>query len=50
MKSVPVISNYIEINGEDVLIDSLSEEKRKQVAVMIQDKMMEAAGYKRNTA
>jgi hypothetical protein len=50
MKGVPVISNYIEINGEDVLMDTLSEEKRKQFAVIIQDKMMEAAGYKRNTA
>jgi hypothetical protein len=43
----PVIENYIEINGEEILIESLSEEKKKEIAFMIEEKIMESAGFKR---
>lgn len=42
-------TNYIEINGEEVRLDELSKEKRKQIAVLISDRFMEMAGYKRKT-
>lgn len=42
-----VIENYIEIDGQDILIDSLSEEERKKIGSLIQDRMMERAGYRR---
>lgn len=50
MNKKPIIENYIEINGKDVLINSLPEEKRKETALMIQDKMMESIGFQRMAA
>lgn len=48
MNKKPIIENYIEINGQDVLMDSLPEEKRREIARVIQDKMMESIGFMRN--
>lgn len=45
----PKIVNYIEIDGKDVLFESLSEEKRKEIAEKIQERIMHAAGYKRRS-
>ncbi|MFR2900212.1 hypothetical protein [Hungatella sp.] len=42
-----IIENYIEIDGEDVLMDTLSEEKRAEIAILLQDTAMSYAGYKR---
>lgn len=50
MKKEPVIENFIEINGQDILIDSLPEEDRKRIGLLIQDRMMEQMGYKRKDA
>ncbi|WP_200801315.1 hypothetical protein [Clostridium sp. Marseille-P2415] len=47
MNKKPIIENYIEINGKDVLMDSLPEEKRREISVIIQDRMMESIGFKR---
>lgn len=46
----PIIVNYIEISGETFLFDSLPEEKKKEVAEKLQDKMMLPIGYKRTPA
>ncbi len=46
----PVIVNYIEINGEDVPMDSLPPEERRKIAERLQDNLMAAAGYRRKTA
>lgn len=50
MSKKPIIENYIEINGKDVLMDSLPEEKRREIAQMLQDKMMESIGFQRRSA
>ncbi len=50
MKKELIIENNIEIRGEDVLFESLSEEKQKEIGNMICERLMEAAGYKRKTA
>lgn len=42
----PIIANYIEISGETSLFDSLSEEKKQQVRKVLQERLMEAAGYR----
>lgn len=47
MNKKPMIENYIEIHGEDIPILSLTEEKRKEISRMIQDKMMESIGFQR---
>lgn len=39
--------NYIEINGESIPMDSLSEEERKKIAIQLNDKAMAAIGYVR---
>lgn len=41
------ITNYIEIDGKDVLFDSLPIEKRKELSEKIQDKMMFPLGFRR---
>lgn len=43
------IINSIEIDGRDVPFESLPEEKRKELAELIQDRIMSMAGYKRKT-
>lgn len=50
MKKEPVIENFIEIDGKDILIDSLPDEDRKRIGLLIQDRIMELAGYKRKAA
>ncbi|MDO4327528.1 MAG: hypothetical protein Q4E24_16145 [bacterium] len=45
------IVNTIEINGsgEDIDFDSLPEEKRKQICIMLQDRVMLPLGFRRKT-
>lgn len=50
MKQELKIINYIDINGEDVPIETLPEEKRKKIAEMIQDRMMATVGFRRKHA
>jgi hypothetical protein len=50
MKKEPVIENFIEIDGKDVLIDSLPVEERERIGILIQDRMMELVGYRRKNA
>lgn len=50
MKKEPVIENFIEIDGRDVLIDSLPIEERERIGILIQDKIMELVGYRRKNA
>lgn len=45
MNKMPVIENYIEINGKAILIEALPKEKRKEIALMLQDKLMHSMGY-----
>lgn len=42
-----IIENYIEIDGEDVLLESLSKEERAEIAIKLQDVAMSYAGFKR---
>lgn len=49
MGEITVI-NYINVDGKDVLFESLPEEKRRRIAEAIQDRMMERAGYRRKPA
>lgn len=44
------IINYINVDGKDVPFESLPEEKRREIAEAIQDKMMALAGYRRKPA
>lgn len=44
------IVNYIEVSGEMVQLNTLSESEAEKVAVLIQDSLMERAGYQRKTA
>ncbi len=46
----PRIINYIDIDGEDILMESLPDEKRRKIAETLQDRLMSAMGYKRITA
>lgn len=46
----PTVINYIDISGEDVLFDDLPPEKKAQIAEIIQDRMMNAIGYRRKMA
>lgn len=41
------VFNYIEIDGERVLMDSLPEEERKRIAHALQDNLMIPLGYRR---
>jgi len=50
MKKEPVIENFIEIDGKDVLIDSLPVKERERIGILIQDRMMELVGYRRKNA
>ncbi|WP_155522645.1 hypothetical protein [Anaerosacchariphilus polymeriproducens] len=40
--------NYIVIGGEKVLMDTLSEKEREEIAVRLNDKAMKAIGYIRS--
>ena len=46
----PIIVNYIDIGEETFLLDSLADEKSKRVIELMQERLMEPIGYKRNTA
>ena len=43
----PRIVNYVEVSGKDVPIESLSDQEKKEIAGMIQDRLMQAMGYKK---
>jgi len=45
----PKIENYIEIDGQEILFDSLQEDQKKEIAAIIQDRIMEPLGYIRST-
>ena len=45
-----IIENYIDFSGQDILMDSLPEEKRREIAELIQEHMMIPVGYRRTTA
>ena len=49
MREPPKIINYIEIDGEQVLFDSLPEERRKEISQKLLDNFMGAVGFKRKT-
>ena len=39
--------NYVEIDGKDVLFDSLPPEERRRVSLALADKLMGYRGYQR---
>lgn len=43
----PRIVNYIEVSGKDVPIASLSDQEKKEIAEMLQNRLMQAMGYKK---
>lgn len=43
-------TNVVEIHGEELRMDELSEEKRKQVAIFLSERFMETAGFRRQNA
>lgn len=45
----PTIINSIEIDGKEIPFESLTEEKRKEFAELIQERAMTLVGYKRKT-
>ncbi len=45
-----VIVNYIDIGDDTFLFDSLTEEKLNRVRELMQERLMEPIGFKRNTA
>lgn len=47
MMKKPIIENYIEIEERNLRFDELKEKERKEIAQKLQDKMMNAVGYKR---
>lgn len=42
--------NYVEINGQDVPLDTLTAEERRRIAILLSDRFMAAAGFKRKKA
>ncbi|WP_164473182.1 hypothetical protein [Clostridium sp. E02] len=47
MNRQPEIETYIEINGEKIRFQSLSEKKQWDISALLQDRMMERVGYHR---
>jgi hypothetical protein len=47
MLKKPVIENYIEIDEKIILINTLPQKKREEIADTLHDKIMESAGYQR---
>ena len=43
-------TNKVDIHGEGLQLNELSEEKRQQVAALLADRFMEAAGFRRKNA
>lgn len=48
--SEPTIVNYIEISGENFLLDDLPEEKLKKVKEILQERAIGPLGFKRKSA
>lgn len=46
MNDIQVV-NYIEIEGKEILFDSLSEEEKRRLSEILQERIMAAAGYRR---
>lgn len=46
MKDITII-NHIEIDGKEYLWDDLPEERRRELSVILQDRMMMAIGFRR---
>ena len=47
---LPEIVNTIEVSGEVFRFEELPENKKQEIALQVQDRIMTAAGYKRKTA
>lgn len=47
MNKQPEIETYIEINGEKIRFQSLSEKRQCDFSALLQDRMMERVGYRR---
>ena len=47
---LPEIVNTVEISGEVFEFSTLPDEKKREIAMQIQDTLMAIAGYKRRTA
>ena len=41
------VVNYIEIEGKEVLVNSLPDDERKRISEILQERIMAAAGYRR---
>ena len=41
------VVNYIEIEGKEVLFNSLPNDERKRISEILQERIMAAAGYRR---
>lgn len=41
------VVNYIEIEGKEVLFNSLPDDEKKRISEILQERMMAAAGYRR---
>lgn len=41
------ITNYIDISGQDIPMDTLPKEKMKEIAELLQVRMMSVAGFRR---
>ena len=41
------VVNYIEIEGKEVLFNSLPVDERKRISEILQERIMAAAGYRR---
>ncbi len=50
MKKEYTIVNLVEVDGKTVNLEELTPEQRKQLALKLQDKIMQPAGYVRKTA
>ena len=43
----PTIVNYIEISGETFLMEELTGERKRETEILLQERVMEASGYRR---
>lgn len=43
-------TNKVDIHGEGLQLNELSEEKREQIALLLADRLMETAGFRRKNA
>lgn len=47
MRKEPTITNYIEIDGKKHKFDDLPAIERERIGILLSDRFMEAAGYRR---